>query len=99
MRSAVLLFGLGMLATGGCDRDDLDYAVGTLERYRIELAADSGEPVTVLHVREGDRVTPGMALRRRSKRCEKYPASHNRTPRAMIALKTPSGTHTIQVRK
>jgi HlyD family secretion protein len=51
-----------MLATGGCDRDDLDYAVGTLERYRIELAADSGEPVTVLHVREGDRVTPGMAL-------------------------------------
>ncbi len=46
----------------GCDRDDLDYAVGTIERYRIDLVADSGEPVIALHVTEGDRVQEGMAL-------------------------------------
>ena len=47
---------------GGCDRDDLDYAVGTIERYRIDVVADSGEPVIELHVLEGDLVQPGMPL-------------------------------------
>lgn len=47
---------------GGCDRDDLDYAVGTIERYRIDLAADSGEPIIALNVVEGQAVTPGMPL-------------------------------------
>lgn len=46
----------------GCDRDDLDYAVGTIERYRIDVVADSGEPVIELHVAEGDAVEPGMPL-------------------------------------
>jgi HlyD family secretion protein len=56
----VLLALLGVLA--GCDRDDLDYAVGTIERYRIDVVADSGEPVTALHVAEGDRVQRGALL-------------------------------------
>jgi HlyD family secretion protein len=47
---------------GGCDRDDLDFAVGTIERYRIDLVADSGEPIVALNVVEGETVTPGMAL-------------------------------------
>ena len=51
-----------MLLLGGCDRDDLDYAVGTIERYRIDVVADSGEPVIELNVLEGDRVHPGMPL-------------------------------------
>ena len=54
-------FCLLLLATG-CDRDELDYAVGTIERYRINLAADSAEPVIRLHVREGDAVDSGMLL-------------------------------------
>jgi len=53
-----------LLLAAGCDRDDLDYAVGTVERYRIDLVADSGEPVTTLHVMEGDSVVPGMPLLR-----------------------------------
>lgn len=51
-----------VLLLAGCDRDDLDFAVGTLERYRIDLVADSAEPVVALHVVEGDRVSPGMPL-------------------------------------
>ena len=56
-RGAVALV---LLALGGCDRDDLDYAVGTIERYRIELVADSNQPIVALHVIEGDRVVPGQ---------------------------------------
>lgn len=51
-----------LLLVSGCDRDDLDYAVGTIERYRIDVAADSAEPVLTLHVLEGDRVEAGMLL-------------------------------------
>lgn len=51
-----------MLLLSGCDRDDLDYAVGTIERYRIDVVADSGEPVVELNVIEGDAVEPGMPL-------------------------------------
>lgn len=53
---------LVMILAAGCDRDDLDYAVGTIERYRIDVVADSGEPVIALHVSEGDRVGIGMPL-------------------------------------
>lgn len=59
-RSALLV--LAALLAAGCDRDALDYAVGTVERYRINVAADSAEPVVALHVREGDRVAVGMLL-------------------------------------
>ncbi len=55
--------GLGLAAfLLGCDRDDLDYATGTIERYRIDVVADSGEPVIELHVVEGDAVEPGGLL-------------------------------------
>jgi HlyD family secretion protein len=45
----------------GCDEGPL-YAVGTLERDRIELAADSGEPIVAIPVAEGDRVEAGTRL-------------------------------------
>ncbi len=37
-------------------------ALGTLERDRIELTADTSEPIRRVLVREGDRVTAGQAL-------------------------------------
>ncbi len=62
-RSCVMLLVAGaLMLLAGCDRDDLDYAVGTIERYRIDVVADSGEPVVELHVSEGDPVEPGMPL-------------------------------------
>ena len=60
-RLGICMLAMALLLTG-CDRDDLDYAVGTIERYRIDVVADSGEPVVELHVSEGDPVTPGMPL-------------------------------------
>lgn len=46
----------------GCDAMNDEFAVGTIERERIELAADSNEPIVAINVREGDQVEPGTAL-------------------------------------
>lgn len=50
-----------MLLTG-CGPDTPPFAVGTLERDRIEIAADSAEPITAVEVTEGDRVEAGTLL-------------------------------------
>ena len=47
-----------------CGGDAPRHAVGTLERDRIELAADSGQPLVTLLVAEGDRVAAGEVLLR-----------------------------------
>ncbi|MEZ5500101.1 MAG: HlyD family efflux transporter periplasmic adaptor subunit [Steroidobacteraceae bacterium] len=58
---------LGALALAGalmaCSAsDDQAVAVGTLERDRIDIVADSNEPIIAMNVREGDHVTAGMPL-------------------------------------
>ena len=51
-----------MLLLAGCDRDSGEFAVGTLERDRLDLAAESSEPVVAIEVREGARVAAGDLL-------------------------------------
>lgn len=52
-----------VLLTGGCDPALTDIAVlGTLERDRIELAADTNEPIASILVREGQRVVADQPL-------------------------------------
>ena len=53
------------LALGGClpEQGD-DVAVGTLERDRIEIQAESWERLVELQVAEGDRVTAGQLIAR-----------------------------------
>jgi HlyD family secretion protein len=47
----------------GCESDyDKLVSLGTLEQDRIELTADSSEPLTGIFVREGDVVAPGQIL-------------------------------------
>lgn len=55
---AVLLAAL----LAGCDREAMPYAVGTLERDRIELAAETDEPLVEIRIEEGDRVAAGEVL-------------------------------------
>ena len=53
---------VGLLLTA-CDTDDGTVpALGTLERDRIELVADSNEPIVHVLVREGDAVVLGAVL-------------------------------------
>lgn len=49
----------------GC-ADSTEIAVGTLERDRIELIAETNEPIAEILVREGDRVEQGAVLVRLS---------------------------------
>ncbi len=72
----------------GCNREGPLYAVGTLERDRIELAADSSEPVEAIPVTEGDRVDAGATLLRQdSARAEaKVAAATAERDQAIAAL-------------
>src|SRR5688572_14831760 len=48
-----------------CANDDTPpRLVGTLERDRIEIIAESAEPIVTLGVREGEHVTEGQELLR-----------------------------------
>lgn len=51
-----------IVSLSGCGTPVADYAVGTLERDRIELVAFSTEPITRILVQEGDRVPAGTPL-------------------------------------
>ncbi len=52
---------LSALVTG-CGDDDPNRVIGSLASDRIELTAESGEPVTAVAVAEGDAVTAGQVL-------------------------------------
>lgn len=63
LRLAVAGAAIALLA--GCGiRDDEGQVMGTLERDRLELIAESSEPIVEIMVREGDPVVPGMTLLR-----------------------------------
>ncbi len=50
------------LALSACGSDEGDVLVGTLERDRLELIAESNEPIVAIDVREGDEVAAGATL-------------------------------------
>lgn len=57
--------GAAALTTACCCKDDEPARfVGTLERDRIEIIADSAEPIVSLEVREGEHVKSGQVLLR-----------------------------------
>ena len=52
-----------LAATAACgDSENPNVAVGELASDRIELAAETNEPIVAIHVAEGDRVTAGQVL-------------------------------------
>lgn len=53
-----------MLAVACGESSEIPPAVGTLERDRVELTAESNDPIVEIVVREGDRVRPGQLLLR-----------------------------------
>jgi HlyD family secretion protein len=61
VRSTTLLLALS-LALAGCGRDPPLQVLGTVERDRIELVAESNERIVEIPVREGDRVAEGQVV-------------------------------------
>jgi len=62
MKTKSLLLATALLYAGCEDSLSEIPALGTLERDRIELAADSSEPIRAILVREGQSVVPGDVL-------------------------------------
>lgn len=59
-RSAILLLSCILLAS--CSRDRPQEVLGTVERDRLELIAESNERIVRIPVREGERVVAGAVL-------------------------------------
>ena len=45
-----------------CDRAEITYMVGTLERDRIEIKVESNEPIVAIHVKDGQQVSAGTLV-------------------------------------
>jgi HlyD family secretion protein len=62
---AALLFSCGAVVLAACSDSAYDGQIlGTLERDRLELVAESNEPIVEISVREGDAVPAGATLLR-----------------------------------
>jgi len=62
MKRLIPLLLIALAGSAGCRDSSPPIAVGTLERYRIELRAERQEPILRLAVKEGDRVTTGDVI-------------------------------------
>lgn len=61
LRLSVAATGLSLLLAG-CDRGEVTYMVGTLERDRIEIRVESNEPITAIHARDGELLQAGAPM-------------------------------------
>ena len=62
---AALIFSCSVVVLAACSNDGYDGQIlGTLERDRLELVAESNEPIVEILVREGDAVPAGTTLLR-----------------------------------
>lgn len=61
-RLATLLTCAALASLVACAPDTNPGMVGTLERDRVELVADSNEPIVTIHVADGQRVAAGDTL-------------------------------------
>lgn len=57
-----LLINVLAFALSACNTQEQPYAVGTLEWDRIELTAETNDPITEILVHEGDKVEAGQAI-------------------------------------
>ncbi len=60
IRCATLIY-LALLVSA-CEKEKNDFMVGTLERDRIELRAETNEPITAIEVADGTSVKPGELI-------------------------------------
>ena len=59
-RLRTMLFAIiSMIGLNACDRTEITYMVGTLERDRIELKVESSEPIIAIHAQDGQAVAAG----------------------------------------
>lgn len=80
-----------LMSAAACTTEDPDLMVGTLERDRIELKAESSEPILVIHVADGQTVQPGELIleqddRRHQARLDRAAALHGQAAARLAEL-------------
>ena len=80
-----------LLGAAACAPENPDAMVGTLERDRIELKAESDEPILAIHVADGQTVGPGELIleqdhRRHQARLDRAAALHGQAAARLAEL-------------
>jgi HlyD family secretion protein len=64
MKPRIVVLSLALSCVAACSSSDRGQVLGTLERDRLELIAESNEPIVAIEVREGAQVQAGTVLLR-----------------------------------
>jgi HlyD family secretion protein len=70
-----------LLLLGACDNSEDTFMVGTLERDRVEVSVESSEPITAIHVQDGQMISTGDLI------LEQDPARFERVLAQQVALR------------
>ena len=64
MKTTQWLMPVLMMALAACDNTEQTFMVGTLERDRVEVSAESNEPIISIAVRDGQMLEAGDLILR-----------------------------------
>ena len=93
MKHYLLLLAAVSLTLGACDKSDVTYMVGTLERDRVEVTVESFEPIIAIHVQDGQVLEAGDLI------LEQDPARLNRILAQQVALRDQSAARLAELER
>jgi HlyD family secretion protein len=82
-----------LVALSACDNNDKTFMVGTLERDRVEVSAESNEPIIAIHVSDGQMLEAGDLM------FEQDPARLENLLAQQIALKAQSAARLAELQR
>jgi HlyD family secretion protein len=82
-----------LLALSACDNSDKTFMVGTLERDRVEVSAESNEPIIAIHVSDGEMLEAGDLM------FEQDPARLENLLAQQIALEAQSAARLAELQR
>ncbi|MBT8074085.1 MAG: HlyD family efflux transporter periplasmic adaptor subunit [Xanthomonadales bacterium] len=82
-----------LIALSACDNNDKTFMVGTLERDRVEVSAESNEPIIAIHVSDGQMLETGDLM------FEQDPARLENLLAQQIALKAQSAARLAELQR
>jgi len=81
------------LTLGACNDSDDTFMVGTLERDRVEVTVENFEPITAIHVQDGEMLEAGDLI------LEQDPARLNRVLAQQIATRDQSAARLAELQR
>jgi len=82
-----------LLVLGACDKSEDTFMVGTLERDRVEVSVERSEPITAIHVRDGQMLSSGDLI------LEQDPTRLERVLAQQVALRDQSAARLAELER